>query len=494
MRYLSDLVGQEIDRRMLTSGWEEVDIVGITADSRQVKPGFLFAAMHGAAHDGRQFIPQALQHGAAAILTDSLPEGASVPNVPVLYSSNPRHSLAMIASRFYELQPRYVAAVTGTDGKTSVAHFYQQLWRLMGKSAASIGTLGVVAPENVPEHPALNTTPDPVLLHATLKTLANHGVQHVALEASSHGIHQHRLDGVHIRVAGFTNLTRDHLDYHGTEEAYFHAKQGLFTDVMQGGGVAVLNGDDPHAEALENASKATGHKVMRYGKAGRELKLLSIIPHATGQQVAVEICGETVSLDIPLIGAFQVMNVLCASGMVIAEGADIKDVVAAIPLLHGVPGRMERVTVHASGAPVFVDYAHTPAGLQSVLSHIRPHVEKRLVVVFGCGGNRDRGKRPLMGKIAAEYADIVFVTDDNPRTENPALVRKDVMQGCPGAAEIPGRMEAITAAVRILQAGDALVIAGKGHEKIQIIGDKTHPFDDAEVARSAVRLLQEGTI
>lgn len=491
MRLLSDLVGNDVIRHGLPAGWEDIEVMGVTADSRAVRAGYVFMAVPGVKMDGRQFIPDVVKKGAVAILTGELPEGMGVSSVPVLRSHNIRHSVAMMAARFYPKQPQWVAAVTGTDGKTSTAHFYQQLWRLMGQKAASIGTLGVVAPEDVPDYPAVNTTPDPVLLHATLADMAQHGVEYVAMEASSHGLDQHRLDGVHVRVAGFTNLTRDHLDYHHTEEAYFAAKRRLFTEVMEGGGVAVLNADEPHYDELKKASRASGHKAMGYGRNGDVLKLLALQPHALGQHAKLELSGEPMELDIPLIGAFQVMNILCAAGMAIASGAEPKALGAAIAKLTGVPGRMEQVAVHASGAPVFIDYAHTTGGLESVLTHIRPHVQGRLVVVFGCGGDRDKGKRPEMGKIAARLADVVYVTDDNPRSEDAATIRKEVMAGCPDATEIGGRMEAIVEAVRGLKQGDALVIAGKGHEKVQIIGDVTHPFDDAEVAKQAVSLMKQ---
>lgn len=485
MRYLSDLVGNDIDTRNLPQGWQQVDVTGITTDSRAVKQGWIFAAIPGVKMDGRAFIKDAVQQGASAILTSKLEDGTEKPAVPVLQAANLRHAVSMMAARFYAPQPKHMAAVTGTDGKTSTAHFYQQLWRLMGEKAASVGTLGVVAPEDVPEFPAVNTTPDPVLLMQMLQTLAQHEVHHVAMEASSHGLDQHRLDGVDVRVAGFTNLTRDHLDYHHTEEAYFHAKLRLFTEVMRGGGVAVLNADERHFGELKQASLATGHKVLGYGRSGDALKLMSLVPHATGQYAALELLGKKYEVDVPLIGAFQVMNILCAAGMAIAEGADAAHLAKAIGKLSGVPGRMEQVAKAKSGAPLFVDYAHTPGGLESVLTHIRPHVKGKLAVVFGCGGDRDRGKRPVMGEIAARLADAVFVTDDNPRSEQAAAIRAEVMAGCPNATEVEGREAAIMAAVAGLQKDDALVIAGKGHEQGQIVGGVTHPFDDAEVARRA---------
>lgn len=491
MRYLSDLVSDDIEQASLPAGWEDVHVTGITADSRKVRPGYIFAAIADIENAGRAYLRDALEHGAVAVLSAPLPAYLPAPNTIMLPTQNVRHSLALMAARFYALQPQWIAAVTGTDGKTSTAHFYQQLWLLMGKPAASIGTLGVVAPEGLPDYVAINTTPDPILLHATLQELAQHKVNYVAVEASSHGLDQHRLDGAHICVAGFTNLSRDHLDYHVTEENYFNAKMRLFTEVMAQGGTAVLNADDARFAQLKAASEKSGHKVMGYGEKGDAIKLLSLTPHIAGQHVAIAIYGEKAELNIPLIGRFQVMNILCALGMAIASGADTAPLCKAVAQLKGVPGRLEQVVEDGKKAPIFVDYAHTPGGLKSVLTHIRPHVQGKLAVVFGCGGDRDRGKRPQMGEIAAQLADIVYVTDDNPRSENPELIRRDVMAGCPHAVEIAGRKEAIIAAVRSLKEGDALVIAGKGHEKTQIIGNVTHPFDDAEVARMAVSIINQ---
>lgn len=487
MRYLSELTGKECVTQGLPRGWDEIAITGITVDSREVKPGYVFVAIPGAKQDGRAHIPEAIKHGASAIVTSALPEGMETGKAIVLHATNPRHALSKMAARFYPLQPRWIAAITGTDGKTSVAHFYQQLWNLMDRPSASIGTLGVVAPDGLPFYPALNTTPDPVLLHRALNDLVNHNVQHVAIEASSHGLDQRRLDGVRVKVAGFTNFTQDHLDYHHSMDAYFNAKLRLFTEVMAGGGTAVLNADDPCFAALEKACKNIGHKVLAYGEAGKGVRLLSTRPHLNGQEIEAEIIGRQMQLEIPLIGAFQVMNILCAAGMALASGAETDALAAAIPQLKGVPGRLEKVAEHASGATIFVDYAHTPGGLASVLRHVRPHVKGRLHLVFGCGGDRDRTKRAPMGKAAHELADKVYVTDDNPRSENPLLIRRDVMKACEGATEIEGREAAIMAAVQGLEAGDVLVVAGKGHEKTQIIGDTVYPFDDAEVARRAVQ-------
>ena len=490
MRYLSELIDDSIAVHGMAYGDEEIDIAGITADSRAVEQGFMFVAVPGAKDDGRKYIPAAVKKGAAAVMTSALLEDMEMPSVPLLLTPNPRRELARVASRFYPQQPQWIGAVTGTDGKTSVAHFFQQMWRLMGVPAASIGTLGVVAPDNMPEFSVSNTTPDPVALHKTLEQMSQHHINHVAMEASSHGLDQHRLDGVNVKVAGFTNLSRDHMDYHHTEEAYFHAKTRLFTDVMQGGGVAVLNADDSHFAELETMSRKVGHKIMSYGTAGKDMQLLASKPHTSGQKISLKFFGNKVDVDVPLIGGFQVMNILCAAGMAVACGAEPKDILAVIPKLSGVPGRMEGAAVHPNGAAIYVDYAHTPGGLASVLKHVRPHVDKKLVVVFGCGGDRDKGKRPQMGKIAAELADKVYVTDDNPRTENAETIRKEVLAGCPTATQIASRADAIATAIGTLEKGDVLVIAGKGHEQGQIVGSTTHPFDDGDVARKAVKALK----
>ena len=489
MRYLSDLVGNDVRCELSREQWGQVDITGITADSRKVRPGYVFVAIRGVHMDGRDFIEKAIHHGAAAIVTDSLPEHIQTHKVPVLFSSNPRHTLTVMASQFYPRQPKWMVAVTGTDGKTSVANFYQQLWELMGEESASIGTLGVVSSVEMDALPAINTTPDPILLHKTLDQLVMLRVNYVAMEASSHGLVQHRLDGVNVQVAGFTNFTRDHLDYHKTEEAYFEAKQRLFSRIMKGG-VAVLNADDPRFAELEETCREKGHKVISYGKAGKQLKLLDVKPGTTSQHVICAIDGVEHAIDVPLVGYFQVMNILCACGMALASGAEIDDLLAAIPKLQGVPGRMQLVASTEDDAAVYVDYAHTPGGLEGVLTHIRPHATGKLHVVFGCGGDRDRGKRPLMGEVACRLADAVYVTDDNPRSENPLLIRRDILKACDKAVEVEGRKAAIEQAVAALKAGDVLVIAGKGHEQGQTIGNVTHPFNDVEVAREAVHNLK----
>jgi UDP-N-acetylmuramoyl-L-alanyl-D-glutamate--2,6-diaminopimelate ligase len=392
-----------------------------------------------------------------------------------------------MAARFFRAQPRTIAAVTGTNGKTSVASFTRQIWSHGGIQAASIGTLGLIAPGV--ERPGALTTPDPVSLHQILSDLAADGVDHLAMEASSHGLDQYRLDGVRVTIAGFTNLSRDHLDYHRTMEAYLKAKLRLFASVMQPGGTAVLNADVPEFDAIKSVCAARGHRVMSYGRAGDDIALEASSPTPRGQALRLRIGGKAHDIEIPLAGSFQAANVLCALSMAIAGGADEDDALEALPTLIGAKGRMERVA-ELNGAPVYVDYAHTPDALENVLNALRPHAAGRLIVVFGCGGDRDAGKRPIMGDIAARLADVVFVTDDNPRTENADAIRWAILGGIPKTAaparEIGDRAAAIAAALRELEPGDVLLLAGKGHERGQIVGDKVLPFDDSEVARNAV--------
>lgn len=468
---------------------EDVEIRGLTSDSRMVEPGYLFAALPGRRADGRDFIADALARGAAAVLG---PPGSQAliaragGSVPLIADENPRRRFALMAARFYLHQPRVIAAVTGTNGKTSVAAFTRQIWDRLGFRAASIGTLGLVAPNL--ERPGALTTPDPVDLHRILRELADDGVEYLAMEASSHGLEQYRLDGVRIRAAGFTNLSRDHLDYHASMEAYLAAKMRLFEAVMAPGGTAVLNADAPEFDALAQICVVRGHDILSYGAAGEDLRLEGSEPSAYGQHVTVTVLGERAEMKLPLLGTFQAQNALCALGLAIACGADHEAALEAIEYLKGPRGRLELVAHHPSGAPVYVDYAHTPDALENVLAALRPHAAGRLVLVFGCGGDRDPGKRPLMGAVAGRLADVVIVTDDNPRSEDPAAIRRQIMapQGVPGACEIGERAEAIRAAVALLEPDDVLLIAGKGHETGQILRDKVLPFDDAEAARWAV--------
>jgi UDP-N-acetylmuramoyl-L-alanyl-D-glutamate--2,6-diaminopimelate ligase len=472
-------------RKLQGSAMAEVEIRGLTADSRAVEPGFLFAALPGSRADGRDFIADALKRGAIAVLA---PNGTARPagyaDVTLIEDENPRRRLAKMAARFYERQPATIAAVTGTSGKTSVAAFTRQLWTLLGNRAASLGTLGIVTPEGV--RPGALTTPDPVLLHRDLAALADAGIDHLAIEASSHGLEQYRLDGLKLRAAAFTNLSRDHLDYHPDMAAYFKAKRRLFCSLLPAGGVAVLNADAPEYETLRDLCRACAQRIIAYGRIGADLTLLDATPHGTGQQLKLHIEGRAVDIDFPVAGAFQAMNLLAAIGLVMADGVDVARVLPLIGKLQGVHGRMELVAHHRNGAPIYVDYAHKPHALETVLTALRPHSRGRLIVVFGCGGDRDRGKRSEMGAIATRLADVTIVTDDNPRSEKPAAIRAEILAAAPGAIEIGDRAEAIRRAVAMLGPNDLLAIAGKGHETGQTIAGKTHPFDDSAVARAAV--------
>jgi UDP-N-acetylmuramoyl-L-alanyl-D-glutamate--2,6-diaminopimelate ligase len=473
------------------------EIRGIAADSRNVRPGFLFAALPGARADGREFIADAVKNGAVAVLTDPrtpLPAFTRADGGPVavIADANPRRRLALMAARFHGAQPRTVAAVTGTSGKTSVASFTRQLWLALGHKAASMGTLGLVAPGI--ERKGELTTPDPVSLHADLAALARAGVDHLAIEASSHGLEQCRLDGIDIAAGAFTNISRDHLDYHAGMEAYLAAKQRLFDAVMPEGRAAVLNADVAEFDALRSAAARRRHRIIAYGMRAADLKLERLIPDAEGQDLRVRAFGRGYDARLNLTGGFQAMNALCAAGLAIACGAEPERALSALSRLSGVRGRIERVAVHPAGAPVYVDYAHKPGALKAVLETLRPYARARLAVVFGCGGERDKGKRPEMGAIACALADRVIVTDDNPRGEDAAAIRRDILTGCPRdmggrLSEIGDRGKAIAAAVGELSQGDVLVVAGKGHEQGQIVGKTVLPFDDAEAARAAVAAL-----
>ncbi len=469
----------------------EVEISGLTADSRRVAAGYLFAALPGSRVDGRDFIPQALDKGAAAVLA---PEGTRMPDgrrdVALITDANPRRRLALLAARFYGRQPETACAVTGTNGKTSVASFTRQLWQALGHPAASLGTLGLQPPRA--DAPASLTTPDPVELHRCLAALARDHIDHVVLEASSHGLDQYRLDGIRVSAAAFTNLTRDHLDYHGTMEAYLAAKLRLFTELLQPEGTAVVNVDDPAGAEISAACRARGVKLISYGKGAADLRLLSQEPTATGQNLKLEVFGKAYDVALPVAGAFQGENVLAALGLVLAGGADTDRAVAALTQVSGVPGRVELVGATPAGGHVYVDYAHTPDALETVLKALRPHTAARLFVIIGCGGDRDRGKRPQMGRIAVTLADQTIITDDNPRSEDPATIRQEMLVEAPGAQEIGDRGAAIATAVAALGPGDVLVIAGKGHETGQIVGGQVLPFDDREVARTAISRLAGG--
>ena len=468
------------------------EISGLSVDSRDTRPGHLFAALPGSRMHGADFIPYALRMGASAILTD--PEGlarveaAEGPMaIPVVVSDNPRRALAIAAARWFGAQPEVMVAVTGTNGKTSTASFTRQIWEELGERAVNFGTTGV---EGTVTAPLRHTTPEPLTLHALLADLAVQGVTHAAMEASSHGLDQHRLDGVRLAAAGFTNITRDHLDYHADAEAYLAAKRGLFERVLPRGGTAVINVDDPRGPELVAVAKARGQRVIAVGRAeGSELRLIGQRFDATGQDLLFAWAGRSHKARLSLIGGFQAHNALIALGLAIGSGSDPAGAMEALGRLRTVRGRMERAATRANGAQVFVDYAHTPDAIATALRALRPQVMGRILVVFGAGGDRAKGKRPLMGQAAAEGADVVYLTDDNPRSEDPAAIRAEVRAGCPEATEIGDRAEAILTAVDALQPGDALLIAGKGHETGQIVGDDVLPFDDIEQASVAVAAL-----
>lgn len=470
---------------MLGAG--DPDVLGLSADSRTVAPGWLFAALRGTRQDGQRFVGEALARGAGAVLGDAGLIHLGL-EVPILVADEPRRALARTAARFYARQPRTIVAVTGTNGKTSTVSFAHQLWRRLGRRAASIGTLGVTT--DAGRSGAGLTTPDPVRLHATLAELAADGVEHVAMEASSHALDQRRLDGVDLCAAAFTNLTRDHLDYHGTLDRYLAAKSYLFERLLPPGGTAVLNADVPEHGHLAAIARARGLQVLDFGRSGRALRLLDQRPHGGGQHLELELLGHRAAVHSPLMGGFQAENLLAAIGLLVASGTAVEDLLPHLAGIEGAPGRMQLVAHHPNGAAVFVDYAHTPDALGQALLALRSHTDGRLVVVFGAGGDRDPGKRPLMGAAAAGGADRVIVTDDNPRSEDAALIRAAVLAACPGGEEVGGRRDAIHRAVAGLAPGDVLLIAGKGHETGQTVGDRILPFDDAEVARAAVAALE----
>lgn len=461
------------------------DIVGITADSRSVTPGMIFAALPGASLNGARFIPQALYRGATSLLVSD--DAAIVRNspVPCMTSAMPRHTLAHIAHILAGPQPRHVAAITGTNGKSSTADFLRQLWSMLGTPSASIGTLGLISDISVEAPPPL-TTPDAVSLAQTLASLKAAGVDHVALEASSHGLDQHRLDGVSLSAGGFSNLTRDHLDYHGTVEAYRAAKLRLFSDLLPRGAIAGFNADmDPQtASALRDLTQARHLRARSVGEQGETIRLLKARPLPHGQLVSLSLFGKTLpEYELALTGRFQVDNVLLAAALAWEDDAQARAVLDLVPRLGGVRGRAELAVTLDHGAGVYVDYAHTPDALEHLLHSLRPHAQNRLIVVFGAGGDRDRGKRPLMGQIAADLADLAIVTDDNPRSEDPATIRAAIRAACPNALEIGDRRAAIAAALSEARAGDVVVVAGKGHESGQTVAGITTPFDDRAVIR-----------
>ncbi|QBY00959.1 UDP-N-acetylmuramoyl-L-alanyl-D-glutamate--2,6-diaminopimelate ligase [Rhodophyticola sp. CCM32] len=473
----------------------DVPVSGLSLDSRAVKPGHLFAALPGTQVHGAEFIQYAVRMGAAAVLTDRA--GAAIAtdhlgDVGLVLVEDPRAALAHAAALWFGMQPETVVAVTGTNGKTSVASFTRQIWAALDIEAANIGTTGV---EGAFAAPAIHTTPDALTLQHLLADMAVAGVNHVAMEASSHGLDQRRMEAVRLAAAAFTNLTQDHLDYHGTMEAYFEAKLRLFTELLPEEATAIVNLDDPRGPDVAAACTAREIEVITLGQYTEEarLKITGRRLDEAGQDLLFRWQGQSYQARLDLIGGFQAMNVLTAAGLVIAAGAEAEAVFAVLSRLQGVRGRMQLAARRSFGAPVFVDYSHTPDSLETALKALRPHVLGRLIVVFGAGGDRDRGKRPLMGQAAAKNADVLFVTDDNPRSEDPALIRAAILQACPEASEVGDRAEAILRGVDALGPGDALLIAGKGHETGQTVGDVVYPFDDVEQASVAVSAL-EGAI
>lgn len=483
---MSALRLSEILRRDVSS---DPEITAVTADSRKVVPGALFVALPGSQADGRAFIPQALAKGAAAILAPvDTPHGSA----PVLVSTLDVHRAYALAARsFYGAQPKTCVAITGTNGKTSVANFCRQMWASMGLTSASMGTLGVVAQRGdrlkALTGPGL-TSPDAAEAARLLAELAQLEVTHLALEASSHGIEQRRLDGVAIKAAGFTNLTQDHLDYHGTMEAYRASKLRLFEALLPRGRKAVLNADSDAYSAFASASIMAGLSVMGVGERGRDLTLVERRAVPEGQRLLIEAEGRTYDILLPLAGAFQASNALVAAGLCMAAGEKADRVIPALEHIQGAQGRLQRVpNVSSKGGEVYVDYAHTPDGLETVIRALRPHATGRLIVVFGAGGDRDRAKRPLMGEIVGRLADVAIITDDNPRSEQPTFIRADIKAGCPDATEIGDRREAIRHAIDLMRDGDVVIVAGKGHEQGQIVAGVVHPFDDVTEATEALR-------
>lgn len=447
-------------------------INGLSSDSREIKEGFLFAALQGGKYDGRDFIDQAIKNGATHILA---PKGTQVNGeVTVIESDNPRHEFALMAATFYKSQPKHIVAVTGTNGKTSVVDFILQILEMMDKPVASIGTLGLIS--NHVKGDNVMTTPDPVKLHSLLADLHQAGVEYVAMEASSHGLDQYRLDGVNVSVAAFTNLSQDHLDYHGDMESYFNAKSRLFSEILSEDGYAVINTDDQWGQKIDRCE-------MTFGKNERAaLRLLSQTPKADGQDIQIQYHDAVYDIHLPLIGLFQAYNILCAVSCCLMLACDADAVIECLPKLKGVNGRMQLAASNAECA-AYIDYAHTPDAMEKALTAIRPHVKGRLICVFGAGGDRDKTKRPLMGAVASTHADIAIITDDNPRSEEPATIRQEIFSACSSAENIGGRKDAIAHAVSILKAGDVLLVAGKGHEQGQTIGTTTHPFDDFQITQ-----------
>ena len=454
------------------------EVTGFAIDHRKVERGSVFGAFKGAVFNGEDFVPQAVDRGAVAVV--ARPE-AAVAKVPHLADPEPRRLFADLASRFYAPYPDTVVAVTGTNGKTSTVEMTRQIWRMSGHRSASIGTLGVTTSDDQVKTGL--TTPDIVTFLNNMAGLQRMGISHVAYEASSHGLDQHRCEGVPLAAAAFTNFSRDHLDYHETMDAYFEAKMRLFDELLDPGKTSVIWTDDPKSEEVIERSASRGHKVLTVGRSGDTIRLVDQTATPLGQSLLLEHEDRSLKLSLPLIGAYQAANVLVAAGLAMATGTGFDRVFSAMQRVAPVRGRLERAVISRDGVPVYVDYAHTPDALEAAIAALRPHVDGRLITVFGAGGDRDQGKRPEMGAVASRLSDLVIVTDDNPRSEDPAVIRSAIMAAAPSATEVAGRRETIAEAIRIARAGDIILLAGKGHETGQIIGDRVLPFDDALVAR-----------
>jgi UDP-N-acetylmuramoyl-L-alanyl-D-glutamate--2,6-diaminopimelate ligase len=455
------------------------EVTGFAIDHRKVAPGTVFGAFRGSRFNGEDFIGQAVAAGAAAVVASP---AAIVGGVPHIAADDPRLVFAKLAARFFAPYPATTVAVTGTNGKTSSVELTRQLWRLAGHNGASIGTLGVTTAHD--QVLTGLTTPDIVTFLSNVAGLSREGVTHLSFEASSHGLDQKRTEGLPVRAAGFTNLSRDHLDYHGDMHSYFAAKLRLFEEVVDEDGTAVVWADDgAHSQRVVEVSRARGLRVLTVGERGEALKLVSRTPSRLGQQLVIEADGKSYKITLPLIGAYQAANACVAAGLAIATGGGTARTLEHLGRVTPVRGRLERAAITRAGAPVYVDYAHTPDAIEAAAAALRPHTKGRLIIVFGAGGDRDQGKRPEMGRVASQVGDRVIVTDDNPRSEDPALIRREILAGAPDAREVPGRREAIADAVATAGADDVILLAGKGHEQGQIVGDRVLPFDDVTVAR-----------
>ena len=472
---LDKLVGNDAVTNDIMANY---NIKGLTADSREVKKGYLFAALQGSTKNGNTYISEAISRGASAILTSEKKYNVAK-GVCLISSENPRKLLSHIASRYYKAQPKIIVAVTGTNGKTSVTQFTHQIWQAANFNGATLGTMGISL-QSIKMASKL-TTPDPISLHRTLAALSKKKINYLAMEASSHGLVQHRLDFVNISAAAYTNLSRDHLDYHKNMSAYLNAKMHLFSKVLIKGGDVIANSDSPEFPLISQICKKQGHSIIDYGRNANRIRLESSKPIENGQQLKLIIDGRSNVIRIPLIGHIQTMNALCASGLAISSGIEVDTLLTALESLQPIPGRLEHIGQTQKGASVYIDFAHTPESLMAILCELRTYTARKLVVVFGAGGDRDKGKRRLMGEAAQKYADTVYVTDDNPRSEEPSQIRQEVIEGCPNAINIEDRKNAITQAIKTLESGDLVLIAGKGDETNQIFGDTVIPFSDREI-------------